>query len=46
MQIAVIGGGVGGLAVAYNLMKSWPSSKGPPPSVTVYEKSSRFGGKR
>ena len=44
MKIAVIGGGVGGLAVAFNLIKSWPSSKGPLPSVTVYEKSSRFGG--
>ena len=44
MQIAIIGGGVGGLAVAYNLIKMWPSGKGSLPSVTVYEKSGRFGG--
>ena len=44
MQIAIIGGGVGGLAVAYNLITMWPSSKGPLPSLTVYEKSGRFGG--
>ncbi len=44
MQVAVIGGGVGGLAVAYNLIKTWPSSTGAPPTVTVYEASNRFGG--
>lgn len=44
MNIAIIGGGVGGLAVAYNLIQSWPASKGPPPTVTVYEASNRFGG--
>ena len=43
MDVAVIGGGVGGLAVAYNLVKNW-SGPGAPPSVTVYEASDRFGG--
>lgn len=44
MNVAIIGGGVGGLAVAYNLVKNWPPGRGAPPSVTVYEASSRFGG--
>jgi predicted NAD/FAD-binding protein len=44
MNIAIIGGGIGGLAVAYNIASTWPSSKGPPPTITVYEASNRFGG--
>jgi len=46
MKIAVIGGGIGGLAVAYNLITEWrkKGSSGEPPQVTVYEKSDRFGG--
>lgn len=44
MNVAVIGGGVGGLAVAFNLVKNWPLNNGPAPSVTVYEASGRFGG--
>jgi protoporphyrinogen oxidase len=44
MNIAIIGGGVGGLAVAYNLIKNWPPANGAPPTITVYEASNRFGG--
>jgi hypothetical protein len=44
VNIAIIGGGIGGLAVAYNIISQWPASKGAPPTVTVYEASSRFGG--
>ena len=32
MNIAIIGGGIGGLAVAYNLAKNWPAAKGAPPT--------------
>ena len=44
MKIAVIGGGIGGLAVAYNLIKNWPAGGKPVPEVTVYEATDRFGG--
>jgi uncharacterized protein len=44
MNIAIIGGGIGGLAVAYNLAKNWPAAKGAPPTITVYEATGRFGG--
>ena len=44
MKIAIIGGGIGGLAVAYNLIKKWPSGGKPLPEVTVYEATNRFGG--
>jgi uncharacterized protein len=46
MKIAVIGGGIGGLAVAYNVISEWRKAglSGEPPQVTVYEKSDRFGG--
>ncbi len=43
MKVAVIGGGVGGLAVAYELRKPALSGR-PAPEVTVYEAQSRFGG--
>ena len=46
-KIAVIGGGVGGLAVAYNLMQKWQDNGSPPdarPKISVYEKSARYGG--
>ena len=42
-NIAIIGGGVGGLAVAYNIITQWPTGQ-TPPTVTVYEASGRFGG--
>jgi uncharacterized protein len=47
MKIAVIGGGIGGLAVAYNLIAVWQAAGSNPatrPDVTVFEKSGRFGG--
>jgi uncharacterized protein len=43
MKIAVIGGGIGGLAVAYNVMTEWRNATSAP-QVTVYEKLGRFGG--
>jgi predicted NAD/FAD-binding protein len=45
-NIAIIGGGVGGLAVAYNVMQNWINAgkPQPQPTVTVYEASNRFGG--
>ena len=44
MNIAIIGGGIGGLAVAYNLAQMANVNQGTPPSITVYEASDRFGG--
>lgn len=46
-RIAVIGGGVGGLAVAYNLLnicKDGGSENDPRPEIVVFEKSDRIGG--
>lgn len=42
-SIAVIGGGIGGLATAFRL-REWAQEAGTPLHVTVYEASDRFGG--
>jgi oxygen-dependent protoporphyrinogen oxidase len=42
-SIAVIGGGIGGLATAFRL-REWAQDSGTPLHVTVYEASERFGG--
>ena len=44
MRVAVIGGGVGGLAVAYNLAKTFREKGGAAPEICVLEAGSRFGG--
>lgn len=44
MRVAVIGGGVGGLAVAYNLAKTFRKKGGEPPEICVLEAGARFGG--
>jgi uncharacterized protein len=44
MKIAVIGGGVGGLAVAFELKKQAKGRGLNPPEVVVFEAQSRFGG--
>ena len=38
-HVAVLGGGLTGLSAAYHLARRYPNV-----SVTVYEKTSRFGG--
>ncbi|PNS20695.1 protoporphyrinogen oxidase [Sphaceloma murrayae] len=38
-HIAIVGGGITGLACAYYITKYYPAAK-----ITIYEKSSRFGG--
>jgi oxygen-dependent protoporphyrinogen oxidase len=42
-SVAVIGGGIGGLATAFRL-REWAQDGGTPVHVTVYEASERFGG--
>lgn len=44
MKVAVIGGGVGGLAVAYELKKQARQKGLQPPEVVVFEAEERFGG--
>lgn len=44
MKVAVIGGGVGGLSVAYELKKQAKDRGLPSPEVVVFEAQSRFGG--
>lgn len=43
-DVAIIGGGVGGLAVAYNLYKQATAGGEPVPNITIYEASNRIGG--
>jgi predicted NAD/FAD-binding protein len=44
MKIAVIGGGIGGLAVAYNLKQIASAQGQAPPEVWVFEADDRLGG--
>lgn len=42
-RIAIIGGGVSGLSMAYYLQKSWPAERGAL-SITVFERKRQLGG--
>ena len=46
INIAIVGSGVSGLAVAYNIKKAWIDTgrPQPQPNVTIYEASHRPGG--
>ncbi len=43
-DVVIVGGGVGGLAVAWNLTKVAQANKLPPPAITLVEASPRIGG--
>ncbi len=44
-RVCVVGGGISGLATAYNLANGHDPAGGPPPEVTVLEAAERLGGK-
>ena len=44
VDVVIVGGGVGGLAVAWNLYQPAITNGTPPPSIALLEASDRFGG--